>query len=85
MNHLDGNVLAGPAAGLLDFEVTTAQGRCLSCGEVADLGQARVYGAPMGYVARCSTCDNVLLVLVEHVGLRTLSTSGLRWMRDDTA
>lgn len=82
MNHLDGNVLAGPAAGLLGFDVTTAQGQCDDCGEVADLGQARVYGAPMGYVARCSTCDNVLVVIVERVGLRTLSMSGLRWIRE---
>lgn len=81
MHHLDGNVLAGPTAGLLAFEPTTAQGQCLSCADVAMLGQAMVYGQPMGWVARCRNCDNVLIVVVERDGQRSLSMRGLRWVR----
>jgi hypothetical protein len=82
MTHLDGNVLAGPASGLLGFDATTALGQCDACGDVMELGQARVYGVPMGYVARCRSCDSVLVVIVERVGQRTLSTRGLRWIRE---
>ena len=81
MDHLDGNVLAGPAADLFVFEPTTAQGQCRSCADVATLGQALVYGQRMGYVARCRNCGSVLLVIVERDGHRSLNMRGLRWVR----
>lgn len=81
MDHLDGNVLAGPAVALFAFDATSAQGQCGSCGDVATLAQARVFGPPMGYVARCRSCDGVLLVIVERRGEATLTMSGLRWVR----
>lgn len=81
MDNLDGNVLAGPTADLFAFEPTTAQGRCQLCADVAMLGQAMVYGQPMGFVARCRNCDTVLIVVVERVGQRVLSMRGLRWLR----
>ncbi len=81
MEHLDGNVLAGPAAGLFSFEATSARAQCGSCGDVAPLAQARVFGPPMGYIARCRSCDSVLLVIVERRGEATLTMSGLRWVR----
>jgi len=81
MVHLDGNVLAGPATGLFAFEPTTAQGQCQSCGDIATLGQAMVYGQPMGFVARCRKCDNVLIVIVERAGQKSLSMRGLTWLQ----
>ena len=80
MEHLDGNVLAGPTSDLFLFEPTTTQGQCLSCSDVATLAQAMVYGAPMGYVARCRHCDSVLIVITERVGHKTLNMQGLRLM-----
>lgn len=80
MAHLDGNVLAGPVSDLFAFEPTTARGQCRSCADIAALGEAVVYGPPMGYVARCRNCDNVLIVVVEHDGQRSLSMPGLRWV-----
>ncbi|MFL1377751.1 DUF6510 family protein [Nocardiopsis protaetiae] len=81
MHHLDGNVLSGSAADLFAFEATAAQGRCRSCADIAALGQALVYGLPMGHVARCRNCDNVLLIIVEHGGRRSLDMRGLCWIR----
>lgn len=81
MNHLDGNSLAGPAAAFFAFDVTLANGRCRSCNDVAPLGAAMVYGAPMGYVARCRNCDNVLMVAVDGAGRRYLDLGGLTWLR----
>lgn len=81
MDHLDGNVLGGPTSDLFSFEPTTTQGQCLSCADIATLAQAMVYGPPMGFVARCRNCDNVLIVIVERAGQKTLNMGGLRWLR----
>jgi hypothetical protein len=81
MDNLDGNVLAGPFTGLFVFEPTTTQGQCQSCADIATLGQAMVYGQPMGFVARCRNCDNILIVIVERAGQKYLNMRGLRWLR----
>ena len=81
MDHLDGNVLAGPTSDLFVFEPTTTQGQCQSCADIATLGQAMVYGQPMGFVARCRNCDNVLIVIIERAGQKSLNMRGLRWLR----
>jgi ribosomal protein S27E len=81
MDHLDGNVLAGPGTGLFAFDPTTTQCQCQSCADIATLGQAMVYGQPMGFVARCRYCGNVLVVIVEHAGQKSLNMRGLRWLR----
>ncbi|MBT2521386.1 DUF6510 family protein [Arthrobacter sp. ISL-28] len=81
MDHLDGNVLAGPSTDLFAFEATTTQCQCQSCADIAMLGQAMVYGQPMGFVARCRNCDNVLIVIVERAGQKSLNMRGLRWLR----
>lgn len=81
MTYLDGNVLAGAAAGLFAFETTTVSGQCDACQDVATLGQAMVYGGPMGFVARCSRCEAILLVIVEHPSRTQLSMRGLRWLQ----
>ena len=81
MDHLDGNALAGPSTGLFSFEPTTTQGQCRTCADIAMLGQAMVYGLPMGFVARCRNCDNVLIVIVELGGQKSFNLRGLRWLR----
>ena len=81
MDHLDGNVLTGPATDLFAFEVSITEGQCGSCGDIATLGQAMVYGPPMGYVARCRNCDSVLVVIIERNEQRSLNMRGLRWIR----
>lgn len=83
MTHVDGNVFAGPIGDFFAFEATAARGRCLACHDVAALAEARVYGLPMGFVARCRNCDNVLIVIAQPGDRRYLDMSGLRWMRID--
>jgi hypothetical protein len=83
MNHVDGNVLAGPTADLFVFEATVSEIQCQSCADIGTLGEAMVYGRPMGYVARCRKCDNVLVVIVERHGQKLLNMRGLRWLRVD--
>jgi len=80
MTHLDGNVLAGAAADLFAFDTTAATGQCAACLDVATLAQALVYGAPMGFVARCRNCEAVLAVIAEHPAGTRLDMRGLRYV-----
>lgn len=81
MHHLDGNVLAGATSDLFSFELTTSQAQCQSCSDIATLGQAMVYGQPMGFVARCRNCESVLMVIVQRGREVSLNMGGLRWLR----
>lgn len=63
-DYLDGNMLAGALGELFAVDVTTAVGRCASCGTSSLLAQARVYPDAPGLVARCPTCAEVVLRLV---------------------
>jgi len=79
-DFLDGNVIAGPLSDVFEHDITTMRAECSNCRQVAALGQATVYGAPMGYVVRCDNCGDILAVLVERTGRRLLALSGLRWI-----
>ena len=63
-DYLDGNMLAGILGELFTVDVTTAVGRCASCGASAVIAQARVYPSGPGLVARCPACAEVVLRLV---------------------
>jgi len=81
MQPLDGNVLAGVLSDVFSFEPTTTPGRCETCSDVAPLGQALVYGHPMGFVARCRSCGSILAVVVDHGGRTSFAMRGLQWLR----
>jgi hypothetical protein len=61
--HLDGNVLAGALSDVFSVDVTTAQTRCASCGDVAFLATAMVFVKPNTYVVRCHACEDVLFTV----------------------
>lgn len=68
MEPLDGNALAGPLMEHFGTEMTVAVGRCAHCGTTGVVGELRVYLRAPGAVARCRTCGNVVIVLVERRG-----------------
>lgn len=61
---LDGNMLAGPLREIFAVDVTVARGRCAGCGRVDVVAELRVYADAPGLVARCPSCDAVMLRLV---------------------
>jgi hypothetical protein len=63
-NFTDGNMLAGPLCELFAVDVTVARGRCAGCGRVDIIAELRVYTDAPGMVARCPSCDSVVLRLV---------------------
>ena len=61
---LDGNAIAGDLFAAFGREMTTVVGRCRKCGTASAVAELCVYVRAPGTVARCSTCDAVVMVLV---------------------
>jgi len=81
MSHIDGNALAGPLSEVFSIDITDAVGRCVSCGDEAELARAMVYLSGTDLVVRCSNCDDVLLTVVHSPGDLRLTLSGLAALR----
>ena len=77
---VDGNELAGAVRELLGADVTVARGRCVACGQEGMVGEARVYHRAPGLVARCTSCDAVLLRLVRGPGRAWLDLRGVSYL-----
>lgn len=60
---LNGNSTAGLLGELFALDVTVGTLTCGGCGAVAQVGEVRVYGGPMGAIFRCGGCDTAVLRL----------------------
>ena len=63
MDALDGNAIAGELFAAFGHEMTTAVGRCTSCGAESAIAELRVYVSGPGTVASCPGCSSVAIVL----------------------
>lgn len=84
-HHLDGNALAGPLSTVFAVDLTTATAVCAGCGRADQVAALRVFGAPMGLVARCPGCDHVMLSYTELPAGRTLQMHGMAALRLPTS
>ncbi|WP_019547002.1 DUF6510 family protein [Streptomyces sulphureus] len=76
MQHLDGNMLAGPLSEVFAVEPTTALRRCPHCRLVSSLAQLHVYGPQPGITARCPGCSAIALRMARHPGALWLQLGG---------
>jgi Family of unknown function (DUF6510) len=76
-----GSALAGPLQDVLGVEVTAAAGRCTGCGRTGPMVEVRVFDHAPGVIARCPTCDQVLLRLVRGPGRAWLDLRGLTYLQ----
>lgn len=63
-HELDGNVMAGDLREVFAVDVTAAVATCGGCGHPSEVAKLRVWGPAPGLVARCPSCDDVVLRLV---------------------
>ena len=77
MDALDGNAIAGDLLEVFGVELTTARGACAGCGAVAEVAELAVYLRAPGTVARCRSCDSVLIVLVTVRGITCVDLRGM--------
>ena len=74
---LDGNAIAGRLAEVFGAEMTTATGVCASCGARRQVAELMVYVRGPGTVARCPTCEAIVMVLVEIRGINCVDLRGI--------
>jgi hypothetical protein len=77
MDALDGNAIGGLLHEVFGVEMTAARAVCAHCGAAGLVAEMRVYLRAPGTVARCRSCDAVLIVLVEVRGMVSVDLSGL--------
>jgi hypothetical protein len=77
----DGNALGGPLHDLFRPDVTAAVGGCGNCGFTGPMAEVRVFDHAPGVVARCPTCDQVLLRLVRGPDRAWLDLRGLDYLQ----
>jgi hypothetical protein len=64
MDALDGNAIAGALFEHFGAEMTSVLGTCGHCGATSQVAELRVYLRAPGTVGRCSSCGQVVLVMV---------------------
>ncbi len=77
---VDGNELAGPLREIFAVDVTVAHGQCVHCGHRCTLAEVRVYSRAPGLVARCPSCEAVLLRVVRSPARVWLDLTGLAYL-----
>ena len=77
MTRLDGNAIAGELVDIFGEDMTTATGTCSSCRSTRPFGELAVYLQAPGVVARCSSCENVMMVIVQIRGVRCVDLQGI--------
>ena len=76
MDALDGNAIAGQLFEVFGVDLTTASGTCAGCGAVTPIAELSVYRSA-GVVARCRSCDAVVMVLLSRGGSTRVDLRGM--------
>jgi hypothetical protein len=74
---LDGSALAGALSEVFAVDITRGIGRCASCGDSNPIGRVDVYLTAPGSVARCPSCENVLIRLTRSPDRLWIDMQGL--------
>jgi predicted oxidoreductase len=61
---LDGNAMAGELSEIFAVDLTAAVATCAGCKHPSVVATLRVWGQEAGLVARCPSCDDVILRFV---------------------
>ena len=75
MDALDGNAIAGALFEHFGHDMTMAEVRCSHCQSTSMMAELRVYMKAPGDVARCPSCDEVVMVIVNVRGTERFDMS----------
>jgi hypothetical protein len=76
MEALDGNAIAGRLLEVFGHEMTTAKGVCAHCGASHMVAELMVYLQAPGTVARCPSCVEVVMVIVDVREIKCVDVMG---------
>ena len=77
MEALDGNEIAGTLFEHFGHDMTMAEVRCSHCQSTSMMAELRVYMKAPGDVARCQSCDEVVMVIVNVRGVERFDMSNM--------
>ena len=80
MDALDGNAIAGRLIEVFGAEMTTATGVCAGCGARRQVAELTVYVQAPGAVARCPTCEAVVMVFTKIRGINCVDLRGIEML-----
>jgi hypothetical protein len=78
---LDANAVAGLFQEIFGVEMTAAPTECAHCGNTAEVGTLLAFTHAPGVVLRCSTCENVMLRIVQTPSATFLDARGAVYLR----
>ncbi len=77
----DGNALAGPLHDIFGTDITAAVGQCATCGWAGPMAGVRVFDHAPGVVARCPSCDQIVLRTVRGPRRAWIDLRGLTYLQ----
>jgi phage FluMu protein Com len=83
MDAVDGNAIAGMLFKHFGHEMTMGDVRCKKCGHISMMAELLVYLKAPGAVARCPTCAEVVMVIVDVRGTERFDMSNMEMISAD--
>jgi hypothetical protein len=78
---LDANATAGLLYEIFGVEMTASPTECAHCGNEGEIGELLAFTRGPGIVLRCSTCENVVLRIVQTSEAIYLDARGAVYLR----
>ena len=78
---LDANATAGLLYEIFGVEMTASPTECANCGNEGEIGELLAFTQGPGVVLRCSTCENVVLRIVQSPEAIYLDARGAVYLR----
>jgi len=78
---LDANATAGLLYEIFGVEMTASPTECANCGNEGEVGELLAFVHGPGIILRCSTCENVVLRIVQTPNEIILDARGAVYLR----
>lgn len=78
---LDANAMAGLLYEIFGVEMTASPIECATCGNEGEIGELLAFVQAPGIILRCSTCENVVLRIVQTPDEIILDARGAVYLR----
>jgi len=78
---LDANATAGLLYEIFGIEMTASPTECAHCGNEGEIGALLAFTQGPGIVLRCSTCENIVLRIVQTPEATYLDARGAVYLR----
>ena len=81
MTFLDVNAASGALGSVFAIDMTTAMCQCNHCAKTGPLAEALVFAMEPGLVVRCTSCEGVLMRVVNGEGRTWLDLRGMSYVQ----